>query len=63
MMDRGKGGLISFECEGCGEVLDTNTKDFEVANGIRQREGWQAKSFSGSVGTVWSHFCKDCAHD
>lgn len=55
MMDRQRGDVI-FECDGCGEVLDSETGNFEAAVNLLRRSGW--KFFK--EGDVWIHRCPDC---
>ena len=56
MLDRSKDG-IAFECDMCGEVLETNTKEFNEARDTLRSNGWISKR---SVGDGWAHFCPDC---
>jgi hypothetical protein len=56
MLDRSKDSL-TFECDMCGEVLETNTKEFNEALDTLRNDGWISK---GSVGDGWAHFCPDC---
>ena len=41
MLDRQKGDVV-FECDGCGDVLDTGTGDFSSALSAMRRDGWRA---------------------
>lgn len=49
-------GKIQFECEGCSEVLDTDTPDFDEARETMKQENWRAYKF----GEVWNHSCPEC---
>jgi hypothetical protein len=55
MMDRSH-GKISFECESCSEVIDTETSDFNDAREKMKNAGWHARKF----GEDWVHGCPDC---
>lgn len=55
MMDRQKGKIV-FECEACGEVLETDTGNFETAQAVRREAEWRVSK----VGDVWSHYCPSC---
>jgi hypothetical protein len=39
MLDRQSGDII-FECDGCGEVLATDTGNFNAARNLLQQNGW-----------------------
>lgn len=49
-------GKINFECDDCGEVLDSDTKDFDDAMGVLRAEGWRSEK----LGQDWSHYCPKC---
>lgn len=55
MMDRQKGRIV-FECDTCGEVLDTSTGSFEVAQEARREAEWKV----AKIGMDWSHYCPSC---
>ena len=55
MIDR-QGGDIVFECDTCGEVLESGTADFGSAWNYAKREGWRARK----IGTEWVHACPKC---
>jgi hypothetical protein len=55
MMTRNHGDL-EFECDVCGEVIQTNTGNFESAQNILHRQHWQARKH----GSSWDHFCPQC---
>lgn len=52
-------GKISFECDGCCEVLDTNTKEFDEALERLRSEDWKCRK----NGKEWSHYCPGCKAD
>jgi hypothetical protein len=51
-------GKINIECDACGEVLDTETRDFNEALQVMRAEGWVAEK----IGDDWSHYCPACDH-
>lgn len=55
MMDQQKGNII-FECDECGETLDTETSSFDAALKTLKRDGWKAEK----VADVWTHKCDCC---
>jgi hypothetical protein len=55
MLDR-QYGKIAFECDSCNEVLKTETRDFDDARAMMQREEWKAQK----IGDVWIHACPNC---
>lgn len=68
-LHRTKGGLIHFECNRCGEILDTNETEFFFARDVMRGENW--KTYIAMVAekdlkprephTVWEHLCDRCA--
>lgn len=56
MMDR-QHGCISFECDVCGDVLDTEEREFSDAKAMLDREGWKARK----IGSDWVHSCTQCS--
>jgi hypothetical protein len=50
-------GKINFECDGCAEVLDTETKDFDEAMRVLRGEMWDSQK----IGADWAHYCSRCA--
>ncbi len=56
MLDRQKGDIV-FSCDGCGEVLETKTSNFDAARSRLRLENWRTRK----VGNVWQHYCADCA--
>lgn len=57
MLDQQKGHFV-VECDDCGQVLDTQTSNFEAARNLMKREGWRAVK----SGSDWQHFCEQCSH-
>ncbi len=55
MIDRQHGDII-FECDSCGDTLESDTGNFESAINIIRREGWKASK----VGSDWIHTCHKC---
>lgn len=49
-------GNVVFECDACGEELDTETPDFASALVMMRAEDWRARKF----GQDWVHSCPDC---
>lgn len=56
MLEREHGDII-WQCDGCGELLDTNTADFDAARNMLTRNQWLTKRASDG----WQHFCSDCS--
>lgn len=50
-------GRHHFECDSCGEVLDTDTKDWTEALRIMREQNWRARQ----IGNDWVHSCFGCA--
>lgn len=48
--DRGK---VVFECDRCGEALETEEKDFDAAREKLTAEGWLTRKH----GKDWCHYC------
>lgn len=63
MLDRQKGKLF-FECDGCGEVLETEQSIMDDARRVFQDNGWSAQAVEGrgrqGATTDWKHYCPDC---
>jgi hypothetical protein len=55
MMTREYGDIV-FECDGCGDCLETGTDDWEEALSRFREEDWRAFK----VGEEWEHHCPDC---
>lgn len=49
-------GLLTFECDDCGEVLETSEFEFIEALSALKEEGWVA----AKLGQKWEHFCPQC---
>lgn len=51
--------IIVFECDDCGEELNTETEDWNEAIEQMRTEEWRAvKSYD-----EWEHYCPDCKAD
>ncbi len=62
MIDRQNGDVV-FECDTCGEVLESATSDFNSAWNQAKRDGWRAKKLApiGLRGEPeWVHECPKC---
>jgi hypothetical protein len=55
MLDHQK-GEIKVECDGCGEVYDTGTDDFNDVRTLLKRDGWSIRK----IAEEWVHFCPRC---
>lgn len=55
MIDRQHGEII-FECDDCGDTLETGESEWVDAQAEFRREGWRAQNLSGE----WLHLCADC---
>lgn len=53
----GHDGEITFECDGCGEELHTETADFQSAVKIKKQQGWGSKKDSDGD---WFDVCPKC---
>lgn len=51
-------GPISFQCDGCPEVLETHCEDFGGAAAKMKAAGWRPKLDAAGE---WSHFCPECS--
>lgn len=49
-------GKVAFECDGCGDSIETTDADFQAAVDHIKSEGWEPRK----RGEAWSHFCPDC---
>ena len=49
-------GDFEFSCDGCTEVLHTETSNFDAAKNLLARSGWRARKILGD----WQHFCPRC---
>ena len=68
MLDRQKGNIV-FECDGCDDVLDTGTSNFDAAVNLLNREEWRSKktvrldapgSRPDDKKDEWEHYCSRC---
>lgn len=50
-------GKIVFECDECGDDLETEKKDFDEALEVLRGEDWIARK----VDDEWVHYCPSCA--
>jgi predicted RNA-binding Zn-ribbon protein involved in translation (DUF1610 family) len=55
MLDRQRGNIV-FECDVCGETLDSDTRDFGEAIRALKNESWKARK----IGVDWVHACPGC---
>ena len=55
MLDR-QHGKICFECDVCGDTLDSYTRDFNEALRTLNNESWKARK----IGVDWVHSCPEC---
>lgn len=49
-------GYIVFECDDCGETLETSVKEFYLAPEDAKQAGWRISKTNGK----WTHRCPDC---
>ena len=55
MIDR-QFGKVVYECDNCGDGLDTEEREFEDALSVFRAAGWLAEK----VGREWVHTCGKC---
>ena len=48
---------VVFTCDACGDTLETDTDDFEMANAVRRENNWSATPVTRGS---WRHECPDC---
>lgn len=53
-------GSYIYECDGCGEELDTDETEFDDAHRRREAADWQAKKDDSGE---WVHYCPACKGD
>jgi hypothetical protein len=53
-------GKINFECDGCGDVLYSDTTDFDEALAMLRREEWESQKEQTMMGDEWRHYCDAC---
>lgn len=58
MIDR-QYGKVTFECDSCGELLETDESDWTDAQAHFRSAGWLAQK----VGQEWLHTCDTCKDD
>ena len=46
-------GAVEFECDTCGETLETGLIDFDEAREMAKDKGWSTRK----IKTQWHHFC------
>lgn len=56
-LHRERGGVITFECDGCDDALDTGTDDFREAREELTAQRWQTRKGGEDV---WLHYCPRC---
>lgn len=59
MLGYSRGATRTVECDVCGDILETDTKDFYEAIQIAKREDWLIRK----IDNEWTHTCPDCAED
>lgn len=47
---------ISFECDSCGDTLDTHDEEFDAAWHYAKDANWKARKVSSG----WQHYCPSC---
>lgn len=55
MISRDHGDLI-FECDTCGETLETHDDEWSIAWNMAKCDGWTSRK----QGTGWQHHCGTC---
>lgn len=58
MMDRQHGKIV-FECDACGDTLETGEREFSDAWDMAKSDGWRVRKIEPS--NVWVHSCPKCA--
>jgi hypothetical protein len=53
-------GELTFECDSCGDLLDTGMTDFADALANAKREGWVVVRKATRVEIEWQHRCPEC---
>lgn len=48
-------GKIAFECDGCADVLETHTINFEEALAIMREQEWLTRR--DEAADCWRHYC------
>jgi hypothetical protein len=52
-------GKVTFECDRCGEIHDTDEREFKDALRSIREAGWTARK----MGDDWLHYCEACEHE
>lgn len=52
MISRNHNDII-FECDACGDTLETMQADWNSAWNTAKRQGWRSKKMDGA----WEHYC------
>lgn len=62
MISQINGGTIVFECDHCGDALDTKTRDPEKAVMIFTEEAWRVFTFPKDMAAprLDEHYCASC---
>ncbi len=47
---------IIFECDACGDTLETHDDDWNFAWRIAKDAGWRSRK----IGNEWAHSCPTC---
>lgn len=55
MLDRQYGKLV-YECDSCGDTLETEAREFPEADEIRRSNDWKVRK----IGRDWIHGCPKC---
>jgi hypothetical protein len=51
---------IVFECDGCGDTLETEERAFIDAQEKLNIAGWKAKAINTMTGAKFEHYCEQC---
>lgn len=47
---------LAFECDFCGDPLETGKREFEDAIKALRKAGWTSSKIEGA----WHHYCDEC---
>jgi Fe2+ or Zn2+ uptake regulation protein len=50
---------VAFECDSCGDMFDTDHRDFREALDMLKDNDWAVRNCDGT----WVHVCPDCQKD
>jgi hypothetical protein len=53
-------GKITFECDECGALWESDFTNFDVAIDEVERAGWRVRSLGGDT---YEHICRDCVEE